>query len=271
MYFISDYILFPILFYVLRYRRRVVAENMRNAYPECSEKERIQMARAFYHHFADVIVEIFCGLFASDRWMDKHIHFIDLEDMMRDCKQAGGGIWMLGHLGCWEWVADYSRRIEKDGFKQWNVYRALKNKRMNRLMQRVRGKRGGGLIEKNDLIRQMIRNRKDTLVPCYGMLADQHPSVAKMWTEFLNQETAFLTGSEDLARKFNYPCYYVWITSPRRGYYEIRTTLLTGAAYAGQSYPITREYAACLQENINMAPEQWLWTHKRWKWKREQP
>ena len=170
---------------------------------------------------------------------------------------------MLAHLGTWEWVADFGRRHEAEGIQECNVYRRLKNRYFDRLMLDIRSKRGGECVEKDLLLRRMIQLRNSELKPMYGMLSDQKPSPrnAHVWTTFLNQETAFLNGSEVLSKKFGLPCFYGYIRSPKRGFYTMELMPL-------QPDNITEQYARLLEQNIQEQPELWLWTHNRWKFKR---
>lgn len=252
------------------YREQVVIENLRRCYPDRSEAERNDIKRRFYRHLWDVVTEVVRGTYASEAYMDQHVD-IQVGDMLDVARQHGGVMMMLGHIGCWEWIADYGRRIEPLGFTQHNVYRRQKNRLADRLICWVRRRRGGDLIEKDQLLRRMVALRKAKSIPCYGILADQHPSPksAQVWTTFMGQETAFLTGSEQLAKRFGYPCYYVHIRQTARHHYAVTTVRMTGEGYEGE-YPITQEFAHRLEENINEQPEQWLWTHKRWKWQKPQ-
>ena len=109
----------------------------------------------------------------------------------------------------------------------------------------------------------MLQLRKANVNAMYGMLSDQKPSPrnAHMWTTFLNQDTAFLNGSEVLSKKLGFPCFYAYITSTKRGYYTARLIPM-------QSDNLTEEYARLLEQNILEQPHLWLWTHNRWKFKR---
>jgi KDO2-lipid IV(A) lauroyltransferase len=104
------------------------------------------------------------------------------------------------------------------------------------------------------------------------MLSDQKPSKRSSyaWTQFLNQETAFLDGSEVLAHKFGFSAVYAHIWSTKRGYYRIRFEQITDDPSTMQPEEMTKRYAELLEQNICAHPEQWLWTHNRWKWGRKE-
>ena len=56
LYLFSSMI-YPILYYVIRYRREVVHSNLINSFPEKSEKEIIEIEKNFYRHFCDYVME----------------------------------------------------------------------------------------------------------------------------------------------------------------------------------------------------------------------
>ena len=262
-HFFADYLIYPFIYYIARYRRKIVDKNIRNAFPDWADAERNALRKRFYHRFADIVVETIYGYQISNEEIEQRITYIDEDKLTEACHQYGGAITLLAHLGTWEWVADYGRRTASQGILEINVYRRLKNKYFNQLMLDIRGQRGGECVEKDVLLRRMIQLRNGERKPMYGMLSDQKPSPrnAHVWTTFLHQETAFLNGGEVLSKRFGYPCFYGYIRSPKRGYYTIQLIPL-------KSENITVEYAHLLEQNILEQPELWLWSHNRWKFKR---
>lgn len=271
LYMIADVILYPLMYYVVRYRLKVVRKNMRNSFPNKSQSELKQLEKQFYHHFADLLVEVVYGYRASNEEMRKRVVFENL-DMLEDlARKTHGAIACLAHMGNWEWIADVGNQYTDKTIVEYNVYRQLKNPRSNRMMLELRSKRGGECIEKNQLLRKLVLLRHAEHPFVIGMLADQKPSKRSsyIWTDFLHQETAFLDGSEVLAQKFGISAVYAHIWSPKRGYYRIRFEKLIdnpGAVLPGE---ITKRYAELLEKNIYAQPEQWLWSHNRWKWGRK--
>lgn len=264
-HFFADYLLYPLVYYTVRYRRKIVDKNLTNAFPQWTESERKTVRKRFYHQFADLLVETIWGYSASDEQMRQHVKYINPEDLKQATLQNNGAFTLLAHLGTWEWVADFGRRYAPQGILECNVYRQLKNQYFNQLMLDIRAKRGGECVEKDQLLRRMIQVSKSDFKPMYGMLSDQKPTPrnAHVWTTFLNQETAFLNGGEVLSKKFGYPCFYGYIRSPKRGYYTMEFIPL-------KSDNITEEYARLLEQNIMEQPHLWLWTHNRWKYPRTQ-
>ena len=264
-HFFADWLIYPLVYHVMHYRQRIVDKNIRNAFPDWSDQQRKALRKRFYHQFADLIVETIYGYGMNDHVMREHMQYINEDALTNACLTQGGAITMLAHLGTWEWLADYGRRHQHQGIQECNVYRRLKSPFFDRLMLDIRSKRGGECIEKNLLLRRMLQIRDTDLKPMYGMLSDQKPSPrnAHVWTTFLNQDTAFLNGSEVLSQKFGYPCFYGYVQSPKRGYYTMTFMPMSPEH-------ITEEYARLLEQNILEQPHLWLWTHNRWKHKRPQ-
>ena len=268
-YWCADWLLYPIMYHVVRYRRKMTAKNLASAFPEKSEAEREQLARAFYHQFCDTIVESIYGYRCPDDEMRERVVFEHMDEVNRLVDAAGGGIFMLAHFGNWEWMASIQQWLS-EGVTELNVYRQLKNKAMDRLMLAIRAKRGGACVEKQRILREMVRYRAEKRPMTVGLLSDQkpRPEVTRTWVQFLHQETGFLDGGEVLGKKFGFPVFYLYITRTARGYYHVNMHTLAAAPKNTAEGEITRSYAQILEKNIQEQPELWLWTHNRWKWKR---
>ena len=270
LYMISDVILYPLVYYVARYRLKVVRKNLRNSFPNKSSIELKAIEKRFYHHFSDLLLEVVYGYRASAEEMCERVVFENV-DLVEDLAvQTHGVIAYLGHIGNWEWIADLNNRFANPDMVEYNVYRQLKNPNSDKMMLELRSKRGGECIEKSQLLRKLVLLRRAVHPFVVGMLADQKPSKRSsyIWTEFLHQETAFLDGSEVIAQKFGFAAVYAHISSPKRGYYRVRFELITDNPSAMPPQKMTNRYAELLEQNICAQPEQWLWTHNRWKWGR---
>ena len=272
LYMISDVMLYPIVYYIARYRLKVVRQNLRNSFPEKSNYELKNIEKKFYHHFADLIVEVVYGYRVGDEEMRERVVFENVNLVEDLASKTHGVIAYLGHMGNWEWLVDLNKRFVNPAMVEYNVYRQLKNPASDKMMLELRSKRGGECIEKKQLLRKLVALRRSEHPFVVGMLSDQKPSKRSsyVWTQFLNQETAFLDGSEVLAHKFGFSAVYAHIWSPKRGYYRIRFEQITDDPELMQPEEMTKRYAELLEQNICAQPEQWLWTHNRWKWGRKE-
>ena len=269
-YRFADWVLFPLMYHIVRYRRRLVRDNLTKAFPDRSDKERQQIARDFYHQFCDTIVETIYGFRCSNEEMMQRVAFENMEEVNRMVDEAGGGIFMLAHFGNWEWMASVQQWLS-DGVTELNVYRRLKNAAMDRLMLAIRTKRGGECVEKQRILREMVRYRAEKKPVTVGLISDQkpRPEVTRIWTTFLQQETGWLDGGEVLGKKFGYPVFYVHITRIQRGYYRAKLIPIAADPKHTAEGEITQAYARLLEQNILEQPHLWLWTHNRWKWHRK--
>ncbi len=272
LYMISDIILYPLVYYVARYRLKVVRKNLRNSFPEKGKNELKSIEKKFYRHFADLIVEVVYGYRVTDEEMRERVVFENVDLVEHLASKTHGVIAYLGHMGNWEWLVDLNKRFVNLAMVEYNVYRQLKNPASDKMMLELRSKRGGECIEKKQLLRKLVALRRSEHPFVVGMLSDQKPSKRSsyVWTQFLNQETAFLDGSEVLAHKFGFSAVYAHICSPKRGYYRIRFEQITDDPELMQPEEMTKRYAELLEQNICAQPEQWLWTHNRWKWGRKE-
>lgn len=257
------------MYHVVRYRRRMVKQNLRLSFPEKRDAERKTIERAFYHQFCDTIVETIYGYRMSDEEMRQRVVFEGMDEVNHLVDAAGGGIFMLAHFGNWEWMASIQQWVS-EGVTELNVYRKLKSQAMDVLMLDIRSKRGGACVEKQRILREMVRYRSEKKPVTVGLLSDQkpRPEVTRTWVDFLHQETGFLDGGEVLGKKFGYPVFFLYITRSKRGYYHVNMRTLSAAPKDTAEGEITRAYASVLEENIKEQPELWLWTHNRWKFRR---
>ena len=227
------------------------------------------MARQFYHHFADLCVEIIHAYRMSDEELRERVVFEGLDEAQAAFLQQKGGVFMLGHMGCWEWMADVAKRVDRNRIHTNVIYLKLDNKSADCIMMQIREKRGCTPIEMHKLLREAVRLRKESSkAEVYCMLADQKPSWRSLqfYTDFFGHNTPFLTGSEKIARKFAYPVYYADITMPSRGHYNIRLLPITTNAQCCEEGFVSREYVKLLEANIIKQPSIWLWSHNRFKW-----
>ena len=267
---LADGLIYPLMYYVARYRRRLVRKNLALSFPEKSESERKAIEKAFYRQFCYTMMESVYGYRCSDEEMRRRVVFENMDEVNRLVDAAGGGIFMLAHMANWEWMASIQQWVSP-GVTELNVYRRLKSDAMDKLMLAIRAKRGGACVEKQRILREMVRYRAEKKPVTIGLLSDQkpRPEVARTWTTFLHQDTGWLDGGEVLSRKFGYPVFYLYINRTAKGYYKADMRVLAADPKATEDGQITQAYASILEQNIKDQPELWLWTHNRWKWGRK--
>ena len=269
LYVLSD-ILYFLIYKVVGYRRDVVRHNLKASFPHKSKAERLDLERRFYHHFCDYVVETLKMAHISQRELNQRA-FIENPEVIDHLMDQGHDclLLLMGHCGNWEWYAGSTPYFHDATIYQ--IYRPLKNQAVDRLFIYLRTRFGSKGIKKNDTLRDLVRIRRSRERSVVIFLADQTPSRANLhfWTHFLNQETAFLTGPERIARKLDLPVVFLHVRPVKRGRYTLHFELVTENPRNTHEGNITARYAYLLEGLILQAPEQWLWTHKRWKYRPE--
>lgn len=270
LYVFSD-MMYPMV--RLFYRRKVVRDNLTSAFPEKSEEEIKKIERDFYHHICDLFAENIKGFSMSKEEMMKHQTFSGIEHIMQGYKDGKDFMFFyLGHMGNWEWVA--SLQYWMPGVHCSQVYHPLYNKVSDKLFLHLREQYGGECIPMKNTMRRILEMRREGNKVVVGLLSDQLPKWNSIhhFTPFLNHDTAVFTGSEQIAKKISKEvmAYYGHITREKRGHYHCHFIPMTYDPKSHPDYEITDIYMKMLEENIMIAPSQWLWTHKRWKRTKEQ-
>ncbi|MBE6301519.1 MAG: acetyltransferase [Parabacteroides distasonis] len=270
LYLLSD-ILYVIIYKVVRYRVKVVHQNMKAAFPNKSGEQRLQLERAFYHHFADYIVETIklAHISLEELQQRAYLKNPELVDRLME-KGHTCFILLMGHYGNWEWFSGSTTRFKNSRIYQ--IYRPLSNKAFDQLFIHLRTQFGSYGIKKQETVREVIQLKKDKTPSVVIFIADQTPSRNNLhyWTTFLNQDSSILTGPERLARKLDLPVIFLDTQQVKRGYYTVDMKLLTETPKEVPENWITEQYARLMEKCILRNPAGWLWTHKRWKYKRSE-
>jgi len=266
LYLFSD-LFYLVLYYLAGYRRKVVAANLRNAFPEKSEVERKKIERRFYRHLADLFVETLKATHMSPEQISRRFAVRDVSDFDRLYKDGRSVIALCSHYSNWEWFSAVQLATP---FRVLVIYKPLKNKHFDQFILNLRTKYGTWVSPMQNILRDLIKFRNEKILTISGFIADQTPPPDEhaYWTTFLNQETGFFRGAEKLALKYDLPVIFVNITKLKRGYYELVFELMTD--HPGKESPdfITTRYAEMLEAVIREKPEYWLWSHRRWKYKK---
>lgn len=267
-YFLSDWLLFPLVYYVIRYRRKLVVRQLTDSFPEKSPKEIRQIARRFYHFLCDYVVEAIKLETMSNDEIRRRVQFEGIDEMHQQLDQEGVQFCFayLGHYCNWEWMASFPLWLHAPWIGA-QIYHPLHNKKIDEHFLKEREKFGGRCIPMKQTMRQIIKAKREGEHLVIGFIADQEPKAQALhhWIQFLNRKTAFLVGSERIARQVGAAFYYIKVTRPRRGYYRAEVLPMHIPFDGMDEFAVVDKYAAMLEEQIREQPELWLWTHNRWK------
>ncbi|MFW5820506.1 MAG: lysophospholipid acyltransferase family protein [Bacteroidota bacterium] len=257
-------ILYPIIYYIVPYRKKIVFHNLRNSFPGKSDKEIKEIASAFYKHLCDSFIESTVFGFKPKKELIKRFTVKNPELCEELYKKKKSISLMMAHYGNWEWAAIIPEHIPHVTLP---IYKPLKNKYFDRYVRKNRERFGARTVPMEKILKTLIQYEKKNVPTMTFFLADQRPLMAKIqyWTTFLNQDTPVVMGPEKIARHFNHAVLFLKIKKVKRGYYEAEFVKIAEEARSLEKYEIIEQYHSYLEKSIKEEPAYWLWTHKRWK------
>ncbi|NQY06947.1 MAG: lysophospholipid acyltransferase family protein [Flavobacteriaceae bacterium] len=261
-YLISDGVYF-ILFYLVGYRKNVVLNNLKLAFPEKEERELKQIRKKFYRHMCDVFLEMIKMMSMPLEEHKKRFVFTNPE-LMQEIEKKQGVLVMLAHYANWEWPVIIDLFIESKGYA---VYRRINNPHFDSLVKRIRSKYGAALVKMSMVSRTVVYNERNNIRGAYAMVGDQSPfkKSIRHWATFMGIKIPFHNGSENLAKRLDMAMVYLKVEKVKRGYYQATFVPLTTTPKEYEDYEITDLYIQEIEKQLRDKPEYYLWTHKRWK------
>ena len=266
--FIFSDIIFLFMYYFPGYRRNVVRTNLKNSFPEKTEKEIGVIEKKFYHHLCDLFIETFKMTHLSNEHLMKRFHLTNPDLLDKLYSEDRDVVAVLGHYGNWEWLACLPLCTK---LKAVSIYKPLSNKHFDKFITKTRSRNAMVLTPMHLVVREIINNRKNNKRSLYAFITDQTPPKGdiKFWTRFLNQDTPVYLGAEKIATKYDMAVVYFRIEKVRRGHYNLTFELMFEHSAGLPELLITETHVKKLEEMIMARPEFWIWSHRRWKHKRE--
>ncbi|MEO6611552.1 MAG: lysophospholipid acyltransferase family protein [Chitinophagaceae bacterium] len=262
LYLLSE-CFYGLAFYIVKYRKKVVMNNLLIAFPEKTEKERIKIAKKFYRNFIDMFLETIKMLSVSDKQLTKR--FAGNWDLVNNLYPTGKSVqFHVGHNFNWEWGNMVLTRSTV--YKLLAVYMPFTNKVMERLFYKLRTRNGATFLRATHMKEDFLPHKDSQYI--LGLVADQspgHPGNA-WWFNFFGRPTPFLKGPAKAAITNDTAVIFAFVHKPRRGYYEAVLELATVEPGAYTEQELTRQFVIYLEKVIRQYPDMWLWSHRRWKW-----
>jgi len=191
IYLMAD-IFYVLLFYVFRYRRKIVHENLVRSFPEKGDAEIRQITKKFYHHLSDLGLETIKYHNMSEKQIDERlkVHGYDIYD---DYFKQGKSVIVLGiHYNNWEWSSSMQRNLKAQFLMVYNS--TVNHKRMERFLLDTRERFGALSVPTQKTFRIATEFNNSDRPGGLMLVADQTgPVQSQFWTTFLNQETDFFT------------------------------------------------------------------------------
>jgi KDO2-lipid IV(A) lauroyltransferase len=251
---------------VIPYRRHVVVANLKASFPEWDDATRERVIRDYYRGFADMLVEVMHSARLTPAELERRVKLLNPELVRNEVARGKPVLLVAAHQCNWEWMLlAFSTQL---GMPVDAAYKPLVDNWAEREMLKLRSRFGARLIPAQQLLGDIIQQRNRPRV--IAMVADQEPvsSERKHWLKFLNRDTAFFLGGEEIVRATRYAAFFVRLKRVARGHYAAEFVPLAAAGEQLSAGEFTGRYAKLVEEQIRAAPADWPWSHKRWKLKK---
>lgn len=268
LYFLSD-IMYLLLYRFIGYRKKIVRTNITRSFPERSAEKILQIEKGFYRHLCDLIVESLKTFTISEKESQKRLTVRNPEITDKFFNEGKSIVGVGGHNGNWEIYAVVCARQIKH--RVVALYTPLNNKFLDKTLRESRSRFGLNMIPTSSAKEALPKDMsgQPTMV-IFGI--DQCPRKTQKayWMNFLNQETGVQFGAEKYARDHNLPVVFGNIHKIKRGYYEVEYQVVCEDPSKLKAGEITERFTHMLEKIIKKEPQYWLWSHKRWKYRRDE-
>ena len=258
-----------VTFHVVRWHRELAVRNLANAFPEKSPQERAALLKQSYGNLGQTLAETFWGFGASAEELAQRVAIENVDVIERFVAERRPVVVLTAHVCNWEWLLPAAGA--QFGIPIDAVYKPLRVAVLDEFIRETRSRFGGKPIPIQSFLFELMRRAGEPRA--YAMVADQTPprNMDKYWTRFLNQDTAFFTGADKIARFLDAPVVYVAMRRVRKGYYSVRLHVLVEPPYEADEIDVVERYARRLEAEIRAHPADWLWVHNKWKYPRPAP
>lgn len=257
-----SYLAYVLIYYIVGYRKEVVLSNLAIAFPDKTPGERKLIAKKFYKNFTDSFIEVIKLFSISPEQLHKRFSW-DHENLNKYYATGRNVQAHLGHFFNWEY-ANLSLSIQSH-FKVLVVYMPLASKAMDKIFIKLRTRFEAKMIGATSFLKDFKPYSKERT--CLIFVADQNAGHYNLayWLPFFGKLAPFVTGPEKTARLNNSICVYAKFKKLKRGRYHVSIHEMTTEPRKLEEGKLTKLIRDFVEENIREQPENYLWTHKRWK------
>lgn len=252
------------IFTVLRIRREVSLDNLRHAFPEKSERERVRIARCAYQNFAKMCVEFLYFPAMGKRALASYCEIQNRHFFDRALEMGKGAILMSGHFGNWELIAV---TLALFGYPISSIAARQQNPLVDQLIIDLRARMGNRTVRLGEAARGILKTlRKNEFM---AILADQDARGMGIFVDFLGRPCSVHQGPAVFALKTGAPIIF-GLAVRRSGWgYRVDAKCLTFEHLDGLTPEniriVTEKHVRILEDSVRRHPDHWFWMHRRWK------
>jgi len=250
---------------VVGYRKKVVFQNLKNSFPEKSDSELKIIRKKFYHNFCDYLVETLKSFTITSHELRVRVQYLN-QDIFHEAKDENKNVILLaGHIFNWEWFNALATVVPQE--KSFPVYRKVQSSFWEQKVKEIRNRFGNHALEAKEVIRHIFKNTNDGN-SVYMFVADQTPHVSEVTygLNFLHQKTPAFVGYDKLSTRMDLVFVYCEMKKVKRGYYQINSYRIEPDGEKFEEYEVVRKFHKMLETTINKRPDNYLWSHRRWKY-----
>lgn len=257
---------------VVRYRLKLCRENISSSFPEMSDKDIDKTVKDFYHFLADYFIETMkLGTMSADE-MRRRMKFENIEEVNDDLRAGHNVSIFLGHYCNWEWVSSMPLWLDlSTGVIPCQIYHPLSNVAADKTFGAIRSRFGATNLPMATSAKTLMEMNAKGIPSITGYIADQTPTwrALHLWLPFLHHDTAVFIGAEKISRKIQAAAYYLDMSRPQRNMYVGKFIKISPDAAQESANSLTETYFRHLESSIRSNPPFWLWTHNRWRHRRQ--
>ena len=241
--------------------KKLIHSNIKKVFPDIDSKYLNRITNQMWNNYGRVFAEY---MFIKDFRINKLNSKIKIEgqEILDEIKKSNKPvIFISGHFSNFELMAMH---IEKTGINLSAIYRPLNNIFLNKIMERIRKnyickyqiKKGiGGM-------RKLIRLKKNNFST--ALMIDQRVSEG-IRSNFFNEEALTTTIPAQLVRRFNIPVVPIYIERIKGINFKITINKPINFSNETSIKVITDKLNHIIEKMVILNPEQWIWSHNRWK------
>ena len=244
------------------YRNDIIKSNIDNAFNNLNIDHKKKIFKGFRIYFLNLICEIIKMISVNKKFYINRVTIKNIEILDQFYERNQTVVLMMGHHNNWEWAGQIISIKSKQKFV--SVYKKLSSSFFDYFMINLRRKNGADVIEMNDIIKHIYDNKECKII---GLIADQNPVVngTTNWTNFFDKSVPIIDGPEKIARKMNFPVLFCNMNKIKGGYYTISFEVIDENPKTSNIGDITNKFFKRLEEKIKEEPNNYLWSHNRWK------
>lgn len=245
--------------------RRRTREHLRLAMPDQDQVWRRRVVRQLIAHTGDLLGEAAWLWSVSPEDLSARTRFFGLDQLHRARELGRGVVLITGHCGNWEWM---NLALAATEFPLTVAAREVFDPRLDRLVQRLRGRFGGQTVVRGDRAGQKLVGalRRGDVV---GLLIDQDIDAPGAFVEFFNRPAWTPSGAARLALRLKAPVVTGFCIRQPDGMMEIHLSPVWPVPQANtldeSAAQLTANLTAAIEAQIRTMPSQWPWFHRRWR------